>query len=163
MPRRFFRHGELPLVLLALFAECPRNGYEVMAELARLFGPHYRSSPGSVYPAIEALQAEGLIDGQAREGKTMYRTTKTGSEALEARRDTLAALELRTGTRFGDADSIESLLARFRVRLAPLSGRVDPQAVAAVLQRAAAEIEGLDGLPPTTKEANCERRVRARR
>jgi DNA-binding PadR family transcriptional regulator len=153
LPRRFFRHGELPLVLLALLAERPRHGYEVMAELARLFGPRYRPSPGSVYPAIEALDAEGLIDGQARDGKTTYRVTAAGEQAIEARRDALAALEVRTGARFGDADSIEPLLDRFRARLVPLSGRVDPQAIAVVLARAAADIESLDGLS-TTKEAN---------
>ncbi len=153
MPRRFFRHGELPLVLLALLAERPRHGYEIMAELKRLFGPRYRPSPGSVYPAIEALDAEGLIDGHPRDGKTTYRVTAAGEQAIEARRDALAALEVRTGARFGDADSIEPLLDRFRARLVPLSGRVDPQAIAAVLQRAAADIEGLAGLS-TTKEAN---------
>ena len=153
MPRRFFRHGELPLVLLALLAEHPRHGYEIMAELKRLFGPRYRPSPGSVYPAIEALGAEGLIDGQTHDGKTTYRVTAAGEQAIEARRDTLASLEVRTGARFGDADSIEPLLDRFRARLVPLSGRVDPQAIAAVLQRAAADIESLDGLS-TTKEAN---------
>jgi DNA-binding PadR family transcriptional regulator len=152
LPKRFFRHGELPLVMLALLAEHPRHGYEIMAELKRLFGPRYRPSPGSVYPAIEALHAEGLIDGQAHDGKTTYRVTTAGEQAIEARRDALAALELRTGTRFGDADSIEPLLDRFRARLAPLSGRVDPHAIAAVLQRAAAEIESLDRLSP--KEAN---------
>jgi DNA-binding PadR family transcriptional regulator len=153
LPRRFFRHGELPLVLLALLAERPRHGYEIMAELKRLFGPRYRPSPGSVYPAIEALDSEGLIDGQTHDGKTTYRVTAAGEQAIEARRDALAALEVRTGARFGDADSIEPLLDRFRARLVPLSGRVDPQAIAAVLQRAAADIESLDGLP-TTKEAN---------
>jgi DNA-binding PadR family transcriptional regulator len=153
LPRRFFRHGELPLVLLALLAERPRHGYQIMAELKRLFGPRYRPSPGSVYPAIEALGTEGLIDGQAHDGKTTYHVTAAGEQAIEARRDALAALEVRTGARFGDADSIETLLDRFRARLAPLSGRVDPQAIATVLQRAAADIESLDGLP-TTKEAN---------
>jgi DNA-binding PadR family transcriptional regulator len=153
LPRRFFRHGELPLVLLALIAERPRHGYEIMAELKRLFGPRYRPSPGSVYPAIEALGAEGLIDGQTHDSKTTYRVTATGEQAIEARRDALAALEVRTGARFGDADSIEPLLDRFRARLVPLSGRVDPQAIAVVLQRAAADIESLAGLS-TTKEAN---------
>jgi DNA-binding PadR family transcriptional regulator len=153
LPRRFFRHGELPLVLLALLAERPRHGYEIMAELKRLFGPRYRPSPGSVYPAIEALHAEGLIDGKTHDGKTTYRVTPAGEQAIEARRDALASLEVRTGARFGDADSIEPLLDRFRARLVPLSGRVDPQAIAAVLQRAAADIESLDGLS-TTKEAN---------
>ena len=37
MSRRFFRHGELPLVLLALLAERPKHGYEIMADLTRLF------------------------------------------------------------------------------------------------------------------------------
>lgn len=153
MSRRFFRHGELPLVVVALLSERPRHGYEIMSELARLFGPAYRPSPGSVYPAIDALEAEGLIEGEARHGRTIYRTTAAGDEALATRRESLAALELRTGTRLAHEDSIEPVLARFNARLAPLAGRLDPAAVAAVLDRAAEEIESLNGLP-TTKEAN---------
>lgn len=134
-------------MLLALLADQPMHGYEVMSELARLFGPHYRPSPGSVYPAMEALQAEGLIDGDARNGRTTYRTNATGSAALAERTDALAALEVRTGTRVRRADSLEPALARFAARLAPLSGRVDTDAVAAVLDRAAVEIESLERLP----------------
>ena len=151
MPQRFFRHGELPLVLLALLADRPRHGYEVMSELARLFGPRYRPSPGSVYPAVEALEAEGLLEGEARDGRTVYRATKAGVMALGQRADDLAALELRTGARVRQSESLEPTLARFRARLAPLSGRVDADAVAAILDRTAAEIESLDGLP-TEKE-----------
>ena len=132
MPRRFFRHGELPLVVLALVAERPRHGYEIMGELDRLFGPGYRPSPGSVYPAVEALHAEGLIIGEVGDGRTTYRTTAAGEAALDARSDALAALELRTGARLARADSIEPVLARFKARLARLSGHVDREAVAAV-------------------------------
>jgi DNA-binding PadR family transcriptional regulator len=145
LSRRFFRHGELPLVLLALVAERPKHGYEVMAELTRLFGPHYRASPGSIYPAIEALEAEGLIEGEAVSGKTVYRSTAAGDEALDARAELLAALELRTDVRLARGDSLEPLLARFKARLTPLSGHVDPNAVAAVLERAAVEVEQLNG------------------
>lgn len=145
MSRRFFRHGELPLVLLALLSERPRHGYEIMAALTRLFGPQYRASPGSVYPAVEALEAEGLIEGEMRDGKKVYRSSPAGEEALEARAELLAALELRTGVRLGRGDSLEPVLARFKARVAPLSGRVDVDAVTAVLDRAAAEIEKLDG------------------
>jgi DNA-binding PadR family transcriptional regulator len=149
--RRFFGHGELPLVLLALVNDRPMNGYEVMSELARLFGPRYRPSPGSVYPAVEALEAEGLVRGEARDGRTIYRTTATGAGALEERARALAALEVRTGTRVRRSESLEPTLARFGARLAPLSGRVDAERVAAILDRAAAEIESLNGLP--TEEA----------
>lgn len=144
MSRRFFQHGELPLVLLALVAEHPRHGYEIMAELTRLFGPRYRASPGSVYPAIEALQSEGLIEGRAVGDKTVYSITPPGERALEDRAEMLAALELRVGVRLGQGDSLETLLTRFKARLAPLTGHVDPVAAAAVLDRAATEIEQLE-------------------
>ena len=147
MSRRFFRHGELPLVLLALMGDRPMHGYEVMAELARLFGPAYRPSPGTVYPAIEALEAEGLLEGSEHDGRTTYTTTEDGAGALAEREQALAALELRTGARVRLSDSLEPALARFGARLAPLSGRVDPEAVTAILERAAEEIESLDGLP----------------
>ena len=146
MSRRFFRHGELPLVLLALVADRPRHGYEVMSELARLFGPRYRPSPGSVYPAIEALEAEGLVEGESRAGRTTYRATAAGADALAERADDVAALEVRTGARVRDSESLEPTLERFKARLAPLSGHVDAKAVAAILDRAAAKIESLDGL-----------------
>lgn len=151
MSRRFFRHGELPLVVLALLDERPMHGYEVMAELARLFGPRYRPSPGSVYPAVEALESEGLIAGEAGEGRTTYRMTAAGTEALAERAEGLAALEVRTATRVRRSDSLEPVLARFKARLAPLSRRVDADAVAAILDRAATAIESLDGL--ATEEA----------
>lgn len=146
MSRRFFRHGELPLVLLALLAERPMHGYEVMSRVGRLFGPQYRPSPGSVYPAVEALEAEGLVEGEASNGRTTYRTTAAGAAALAERADDLGALELRTGARVRGSDALGPLLARFKARLAPLSGRVDPDAVAVLLDRVAAEIESLDGL-----------------
>ncbi len=141
MSRRFFRHGELPLVVLALLAERPMHGYELMSELSRLFGPRYRPSPGSVYPALEALEAERLLSGEADSGRTTYRTTADGAEALETRADDLAALEFRTGVRVRGADSLDAAIARFKARLSPLSGRIDMALVESILERAATEIE----------------------
>lgn len=154
MPRRYFRHGELPLVVLALLADEPRHGYEVMSELTRLF-PDYSASPGSVYPAIDALHAEGLLVGVARDGRTTYRTTAEGDDALSARAELLGALEHRTGARLPHGDSLASVLARFKARLMPLSGRVDPAAVEDALERAAADIEKLGRIRKITavKEA----------
>jgi DNA-binding PadR family transcriptional regulator len=145
MSKRFFRHGELPLTLLALVAQRPKHGYEIMADLTRLFGPRYQASPGSVYPAIEALETEGLIAGEPVAGRKVYSSTAAGDEALQARGELLAALELRTGVRLTPGDSLDQALARFKARLAPLSGRVDVGAATVVLDQAAAEIETLNG------------------
>lgn len=114
-----------------------------MSELSRLFGPRYRASPGSVYPAIEALQLEGLIEGQAIEGRTVYTMTSPGRQALQDRAELLAALELRVDVRLDSHDSLDSALTRFKARLAPLNGRVDPQDAEPILERAALEVEQL--------------------
>ncbi|MUM19594.1 PadR family transcriptional regulator [Mycobacterium sp. CBMA271] len=141
---RFFRHGELPLVLLALLAQRPMHGYELMSELSRLFSAGgYQPSPGTVYPAVEALAAEGLLIGQPREGRTIYRASAEGEQALVGRADVLAAVELRTGARFGRGDSLEKTLARFTAQVMPFAGRVDPAAAEAILDQAAAEIADL--------------------
>lgn len=137
---RFFRHGELPLVLLALLDERPMHGYELMGELARIF-PLYRPSPGSVYPAIDALEAEGLVDGEDQGGRTVYRNTRVGRRALEDRRDMLARLEVRTGTRIGQRDPLDSTLDRFSSRVRALSGRLDMARLEELLEQTAAEIE----------------------
>ncbi|MFL5883667.1 MAG: PadR family transcriptional regulator [Thermoleophilaceae bacterium] len=140
-------------MLLALMADRPMHGYELMSELARLFGPEYRPSPGTVYPAVDALEGEHLIRGASVEGRTTYETTPAGAAALEERAEALAALEVRTGARVRRSDSLDAPLARFTARLAPLSGRVEPEAVAEILDRAAAEIESLDGLANKERSA----------
>ncbi len=141
MSRRFFRHGELHLVILGLLADRPMYGYQLLSELSRLFGSRYRPSPGSVYPALDALEAEGLVEGEESGTRTTFRVTPAGAEALEERVDGLAALEQRTGVRVRRAESLESAIADFKARLTPISGRVDFATVTTVLDRAATEIE----------------------
>lgn len=141
MSRRFFRHGELPLVLLSLVATQPRHGYEIMSELTRLFAPRYKASPGSVYPAIEALQAEDLISGREEAGRTVYSITAAGSQALEDRAELLASVENRLGISLSSDESLDSLLTRFKARLAPLNGRVNAADAEEILDAAALDIE----------------------
>lgn len=130
-------------MLLALTAQQPRHGYEIMSELTRLFGPKYRASPGSVYPAIEALEAEGLIAGQSEGGRTVYGITPVGSESLADRAEMLSALELRLGVNLAGAEGLDGQLGRFKARLAPLDGRVDLNASEELLEIAASAIEAL--------------------
>ena len=144
MSRRFFKHGELPLVLLSLVATEPRHGYEIMSELTRLFGPRYKASPGSIYPAIEALQVERLIAGAEESGRIVYSITTEGLRALDDRAELLAALEYRLDVTLNESESLDVLLTRFKARLAPLSGRVDASEASEILESAASEIELLN-------------------
>ena len=141
MARRFFRHGELPLILLTLLLQKPMHGYELMAELGRLFEPDYTPSPGSVYPAIDALEAEGLVLGDDADGKTTYAITDVGRSAIAKRTHVLAAIELRTGARLRPNDAAEAALERFVVRVRPFAAAVPIETLDEIFEVAVARIE----------------------
>ena len=139
---RFFRYGELPLVVLHLLDREPRRGFDVMAELDRLFGPAYRASAGTVYPALGALEAEGLICRTDFDPQR-YALTAVGRQSLDARRALLSAIENRTGVPLSSGDDLTAALQRFTSRIAPLAGRVDVDAIEGILDDAADRISRL--------------------
>ena len=52
---RIFGPGDLRLMLLALIAEKPRHGYELIKEIEQKFGGAYSPSPGSIYPTLTQI------------------------------------------------------------------------------------------------------------
>lgn len=139
--KRFFRHGELPLVILALLDRRPMHTYQLLAELDRLFGDEYEPSTGSVYPAVSLLRSEGLLEADTRGSRAVNRLTERGRRALSSRRDDLAGLEIRTGVRLQDTASVEAVLDGFVRRVRHLAPRFDPGQLAAVLDRTADTLE----------------------
>jgi DNA-binding PadR family transcriptional regulator len=141
-PRRFFRSGELHLVLLALVGERPRHGYELMSELTARFGPEYKPSPGSIYPALTALEEEDLVVSEDDGDRRVYRLSPVGARALEDRRAVLAKVEARTGTRFGPG-SLEPALADLAARVRAVAHLVDEDEALQILDATAGRIEEL--------------------
>ena len=140
---QFFMPGELPLVILALLDLRPMNGSELMTDLQRLFQPNYRSSPGSVYPALNALEDERLIVSAEVCGSKSWEVTGAGRKVLRQRRQQLAAVETRTGARLGADGSLEPALERFVHQVLPLNGLVDPEKAQQVLDRAVLDLKSL--------------------
>jgi DNA-binding PadR family transcriptional regulator len=77
------KRGDVRAAILALLAEAPRNGYQVMQELEQRSGGAWRPSPGSVYPAFQQLEDEGLIRGEEGAGGKTYRLTDAGRAEAE--------------------------------------------------------------------------------
>ena len=65
---RVFGHGDLKLVLLALIAEQPRHGYQLIRTIEEMFGGAYSPSPGTVYPTLTLLEEMGYARVEAQEG-----------------------------------------------------------------------------------------------
>ena len=80
---RMFDGGELKLVILALIAEKPRHGYEIIKELGERVGGDYSPSPGVVYPTLTMLEEMGLASvSQDDQGRKLYAVTPEGEKAL---------------------------------------------------------------------------------
>ena len=80
--RRFFRQGEVRLALLSLLEDEPAHGYELMKRLEERSGGMYRASAGTVYPVLQQLEDEGLVQINEEDGKKVYRITDQGREEL---------------------------------------------------------------------------------
>jgi DNA-binding PadR family transcriptional regulator len=78
------KRGDVRAAALALLAEEPMNGYQIIQAIADRSDGVWRPSPGSVYPALQQLEDEGLIQAEAAEGRRAYQLTDEGRSYVEA-------------------------------------------------------------------------------
>lgn len=70
--------GNVRAAILALLSESPFNGYQIIQEIAQRSDNVWKPSSGSVYPALQQLIDEGLIQETVAEGKRAFELTQTG-------------------------------------------------------------------------------------
>jgi DNA-binding PadR family transcriptional regulator len=85
------RRGDVRAAILALLQEQPRNGYQIIQEIERRSGGLWRPSAGAVYPALQQLEDEGLIEGVEDGGRRELRLTNAGRAYADEHPDELAA------------------------------------------------------------------------
>jgi len=79
---RFFENGEVRLALLSLLDEGRKHGYQLMKEMQERSGGLYRASAGTVYPTLQLLEDEGLIESEKKDGRRVYSITDAGRAEL---------------------------------------------------------------------------------
>ena len=75
--------GDVRAAVLALLAERPMYGYEMLEELSRRTRELWRPSPGSLYPALRLLEEQALVRSVAEHGRRRFELTDRG-HALQA-------------------------------------------------------------------------------
>lgn len=150
--RRMFDHGDLKFVVLALIAEQPRHGYEIIKEIEHRVGGAYAPSPGVIYPLLTMLEEMGLAQLSASEGaKKLYAITDQGQAELRANKANVDGLFARIAAAreaFSSGRSPQivramenlKLALRLRMERGPLT-EAQLQDVAAALDAAAQAIE----------------------
>ncbi len=84
---RLFAQGDLKLLALALIAEQPRHGYEIIKLIEEKTNGWYSPSPGIVYPTLTYLEEAGYLASESEGSKKRYRITPEGESYLKSNRD----------------------------------------------------------------------------
>lgn len=153
---------DLQLVILALLAEKPAHGYEIIKALGERSGGFYSPSPGMVYPALTYLEEIGYASVEAEGTRKRYQITDAGRAHLEANRsvaDTMLAQLKWIGDKMehmrrafssegepADEKSTQLREARSRLQAALIERRGasedEQRRIAEILDRATNEIRG---------------------
>ena len=150
-PGRLFDHGELRFVVLALIAERPRHGYEIIKEIEARTAGTYSPSPGVIYPTLTMLEELGHASVSEQDGKKLYAATAEGGAFLAASKaaveGAMGRMQRATaahggGPAPGIVRAMENLKLALRMRLGrgPLTEE-QVRAVAAALDAAAVAVE----------------------
>jgi DNA-binding PadR family transcriptional regulator len=164
---RKFTAPDLQLIILAMLADKPSHGYELIKALEERSGGFYTPSPGVIYPALTYLEEIGYATFESEGAKKLYQITEAGRRYLEENREAVDSMlkELeRIGGRMDrlrqvfsesdtpdddDSDGRGSRVvnqARRELKLALHEKRratpEEAKRIAAILRRAAAEISG---------------------
>jgi len=89
---RMLATGDLRLIALALIAEQPRHGYEIIKVLEDKTAGWYSPSPGIVYPTLTFLEEAGYVTAQADGAKKLFSITDEGRAHLAENRDFVDAV-----------------------------------------------------------------------
>ena len=147
---RFFEAGEVRFAILSLLAEGPKHGYQLMKEMKDRSSGMYSASAGTVYPTLQQLEDEDLVEATQLSGKRVYSLTKAGQKELDKDPEIVRQIWERA-ERCGDWGQFSGpdalmlygpLAALMRASL-QAAGRADNKDVRAILDRAIHELEEL--------------------
>jgi DNA-binding PadR family transcriptional regulator len=84
------RRGDVRMGILAVLADGPRNGYQIIQEISERSAGAWKPSPGSVYPTLQQLEDEGLVTADRPEGRRLFDLTEDGRAYVHDHADDLA-------------------------------------------------------------------------
>ncbi|KQR20797.1 PadR family transcriptional regulator [Microbacterium sp. Leaf151] len=73
--------GDVRSAVLSLLLEQPMHGYQIIREIEERSGGSWKPSPGSVYPTLQLLTDEGLVQSEESNGRKTYSLTAEGRAA----------------------------------------------------------------------------------
>ena len=146
---RKFAAGDLQLVILALLAEQPRHGYELIKAIEERFNGAYSPSPGVIYPTLSWLEDEGFITvSPGEDGRKSAHITDAGKAHLAEKAEAVAELfNMMDGQRNEHGDyaplfrAMHNLKTALRMRGMKPMGKTEIEAIVDLIDDLAKKIE----------------------
>lgn len=137
------RKGDVRAAILTLLAENPDTGYGLIKAISARSDGAWRPSPGSVYPTLQQLVDEELIEQSGvTGGRSPFTLTDAGHAYVTEHADELArAFDLGESARAANEE-----LAQLRESIGKLMGVVGQVASAGTAAQRTAAVEKLDAL-----------------
>lgn len=108
------RRGDVRVAILSLIAENPSNGYGLIKQIGERSGGNWTPSPGSVYPTLQQLVDEELIEPIGEGKRTEFQLTDAGRAWIADHEEELARVwqssEERAAADAGLHESIAKLM-----------------------------------------------------
>jgi len=98
--------GDVRAAVLALLAEKPMHGYQIIQEIEERSGGAWKPSPGSVYPTLQLLADEGVIAAEESNGRKTFSLTDEGRRIVDAAADQPAPWEAPNARDSGRATAL---------------------------------------------------------
>jgi len=131
------RRGDVRIAILSLLSEKPNNGYGLIKEITDRSGGTWYPSPGSIYPTLQHLVDEELIEATGDGKRTDFRLSSGGAEWIASHADELAQV-------WQSADARIEADAGLHHSIAKLMGVIHQLRFAATDAQRARAIEALD-------------------
>jgi DNA-binding PadR family transcriptional regulator len=106
------RRGDIRAAILAVLAEQPMNGYQLIQEISNRSGGVWKPSPGSIYPTLQQLEDEGLVRAEEEAGRRTYTLTDEGRTYVNEHPDEVSAPWQAMSDAGADEDALKPLIGQ---------------------------------------------------
>ncbi len=121
------RRGDVRAAILAVLAEQPANGYQIIQEIDERSRGGWKPSPGSIYPTLSQLEDEGLVRAADDAGRRVFELTDAGHEYVASHQDDVSAPWEPFAAPDDDDDELRPLLAQTAAALWQVMGTGTPE------------------------------------
>jgi DNA-binding PadR family transcriptional regulator len=106
------RRGDVRAAILAVLADEPRNGYQIIQEIAARSNGVWKPSPGSIYPTLQQLEDEGLVRASEEAGRRAFSLTEEGRRYVDEHAEEVAAPWEAMAEPEGANDNVKPLIGQ---------------------------------------------------